>query len=260
MVYEHCLVEAQGGILTVTINRPDQRNALDPAANFELGAVFDEFENDPTLRVAILTGSGERAFCAGADLRSSMTGKQRFVPESGFAGLTSRFDRRKPVVAAVNGFALGGGFEAALACDIIIAADHATMGLTEPRVGLAALGGGIQRLVREVGPKRAHSLLLTGRKITAVEAANMGLVAEVVPAASILEAARRWAEETMLCSPASLAATKAVVRSMDGSSIEQSMLDMLTIPVVRDLFTGPDALEGVAAFAEKRAPRWSDLV
>lgn len=259
MAYEHCLIETKGSILTVTLNRPERRNALHADANHELGAVFDDFENDPALRVAILTGSGDRAFCAGADLRSPMTGERRVVPETGFAGLTSRFDRRKPIIAAVNGFAMGGGFEAALACDIIVAAEHATMGLTEPRVGLAALGGGIQRLVQEVGSKRAHAMLLTGRKITATEAENMGLVAEVVTIDLLLETAHRWAEEIMLCSPASLAATKAVVRAMDGSSVAQSMLDMLTLPEVSNLFTGPDAREGPAAFAEKRTPRWADL-
>lgn len=258
MKYEHCFIETKGSILIVTLNRPERRNALHADANHELGKVFDDFENDPGLRVAILTGAGEKAFCAGADLRSPMTGKKSVVPESGFAGLTSRFDRRKPIIAAMNGAATGGGFEAALACDIIIAAEHATVGLTEPRVGLAALGGGIQRLIQEVGPKRAHALLLTGRKITAVEAERMGLVAEVVPADSLIDTALRWAEEILLCSPASIAATKAVVRSLDGSSVAQSMREMLSLPEVRDLFAGPDAREGAAAFAEKRTPKWAD--
>lgn len=258
MTYKHCRVETNGKVLIVTLDRPDQRNALHTDANHELGAVFDEFESNPELSVAILTGAGDRAFCAGADIRSPMSKDRPVVPETGFAGLIARFDRRKPIIAAVNGFAMGGGFEAALACDIIIAADHATFGLTEPRVGLAALGGGIQRLVQEVGHKRAHAMLLTGRKITAVEAAAMGLVAEIVPADSLLEAAHRWAEEIMLCSPASIAATKAVVRSMESVGVERSIREMMSLPEVRDLLAGPDAREGPSAFAEKRPPRWAD--
>lgn len=257
VAYEYCKVETEGKVQTITITRPDFRNALNPDANHELGRVFDEFEANPDVWIAILTGEGEKAFCAGADLHMADLNKP-FVPESGFAGLIARFDRRKPVIAAVNGFAMGGGFEAALACDIIVAAEHASFGLSEPRVGLAALGGGIQRLVQEVGPKRAHTMLLTGRKITASQAAQMGLVAEVVPADDLLAAARRWADQIALCSPASIAATKAVVRSLDGSSLKQSITDMLRLPEVTRLLTGPDAREGPKAFAEKRQPRWAD--
>lgn len=261
MGHKYCSVEVRDSILTVTLSRVDQRNALHADANHELGEVFDHFENDPSLRVAILTGEGEAAFCAGADLASPMTGNRNrsMVPKSGFAGLTSRFDRRKPVVAAMNGYAMGGGFEAALACDIIVAAEHATMGLTEPRVGLAALGGGIQRLMQEIAPKQAHSMLLTGRKISAKEAASMGLVAEVVEKEHLLDTANKWAEEILMCSPASIAATKAVLRSLDGCSVQQSMEDMLKLPEVKSLFLGPDAKEGPVAFKEKRPPRWADL-
>lgn len=258
MAYEHCVVETDGSVMTVTFNRPERRNALSSAASHELGRIFDQFEADPRLRVGIVTGSGEQAFCAGADLRSEVTRGLPPVPETGFAGLIARFGRRKPLVAAVNGAAMGGGFEAALACDVIIAAEHATFGLTEARVGLAALGGGIQRLFSEIGAKRAKSLLLTGRKITAREAADMGLVAEVVPAAQLMDAARRWAEDMMLCSPASLAATFAVADSLDGSSVERSIRDMMGLPEVRELLAGPDAREGPRAFAEKRAPKWAE--
>ncbi|MDR2856287.1 MAG: enoyl-CoA hydratase/isomerase family protein [Novosphingobium sp.] len=254
---EFSTVSIDGRIMTVTFNRPERRNALHADANHELGAVFDAFERDPDLWIAIVTGAGDKAFCAGADLVTAASGDRPPVPESGFAGLVSRFDRRKPVIAAVNGMAMGGGFEAALACDIIIAADTATFGLTEPRVGLAALGGGIQRVVEELGPKRAHALLLTARKITAGDAGTMGMIAEIVPADGLLPAARRWAEEIMECSPASIAATKAVVRSLDGHSVEHSMRGMFALPEVRSLLTGPDAREGPKAFAEKRKPNWA---
>jgi enoyl-CoA hydratase/carnithine racemase len=258
MQTEFSKVTIDGHIMTVTFNRPERRNALHADANHELGAVFDAFDADPRLRLAIVTGEGDKAFCAGADLVTATAGDKPPVPETGFAGLVSRFNRRKPIIAAVNGMAMGGGFETALACDIIVAADHASFGLTEPRVGLAALGGGIQRIVEELGPKRAHMLLLTARRIPAPDAAAMGIVAEVVPAQDLLPAARRWAEEVLECSPASIAATKAVVQSVDGKGVEHSMKDMFHLPEVRSLLSGPDAREGPRAFAEKRKPNWAD--
>jgi enoyl-CoA hydratase/carnithine racemase len=258
MQTEFSKVEIDGHIMTVTLNRPDLRNALHAEASHELGRVFDEFESNPALRIAIITGAGDKAFCAGADLRTPMAKGQTPVPESGFAGLVWRFNRRKPLIAAVNGQAMGGGFETALASDIIIAADSATFGLTEPRVGLAALGGGIQRIVQELGPKRAHALLLTARRISAREAAAMGLVAEVVPATELLSAARRWAGEILECSPASIAATKAVIQNYIDEGLEASNKGMFAIPEVRSLLSGPDAREGPKAFAEKRRPNWAD--
>jgi enoyl-CoA hydratase/carnithine racemase len=261
METEFCSVEVDGRVMVVTLNRPERRNALNAPANHELGRVFDEFDGNPELWIAIVTGSGEQAFCAGADLRdgtASGASKMSPVPKSGFAGLTSRFSRTKPVIAAVNGAAMGGGFELALACDIVVAAERARFGLTEPRVGLAALGGGIQRLIREVGPKRAHALLLTGRQITSAEALALGVVNEVVPDAEVMNAARRWAEEILLCSPSSIIATKAVANALDGQSVQQSMETMFQLPQVAGLFRGPDAREGPLAFAEKRKPQWSN--
>jgi len=260
METQFCSVVRDGHIMTITLNRPDQRNALHAEANHEMGAVFDMFEADPEARVAILTGSGDKAFSAGADLRTPPTPGLPPIPPTGFAGLVWRYDRRKPVIAAVNGSAMGGGFEAALASDVIIAADHAQFGLTEPRVGLAALGGGIQRIVEELGPKRAHALLLTARKITAEQAAALGFVAEVVPAAELMATARRWAEEMLECSPASIKATKAVIQSYLNEGLEASNKGMFDLPEVRSLLSGPDAREGPKAFAEKRKPHWADPV
>jgi enoyl-CoA hydratase/carnithine racemase len=261
MAYQFGTVAIDGPIITITINRPEQRNALHADANYELGAIFDDFEANPALRLAIITGAGDKAFSAGADLRTpdSHPEKRWPTPASGFAGLVARFDRRKPVIAAVNGFAMGGGFEAALACDIIIAADHASFGLTEPRVGLAALGGGIQRVVEELGSKRAHALLLTARKITVQQAAALGLVAEVVPGAELMATARRWAEEILECSPTSIAATKAVLRQYSNEGLEASITGMFALPEVQACLGGPDAREGVKAFAEKRKPNWANL-
>lgn len=264
MKTQFCQVRTDGPVLTVTIDRPEMRNALHGEANFELGEVFDRFEADPSLWVAILTGAGDRAFSAGADLRTPFDkdDPRAFqgmpVPETGFAGLVWRFARRKPVIAAVNGFALGGGFEAALACDVIVAAQSASFGLTEPRVGLAALGSGIQRLVQELGPKRAHSLLLTARRVPAAQALDWGLVAEVVPDADLLACARRWADEIIACSPTSIIATKAVMRSYYDLGMEASNRAMFDLPEVRAMLSGPDVREGGKALFEKRAPAWSD--
>jgi enoyl-CoA hydratase/carnithine racemase len=264
METQFCKVAVDGPVLTVTIDRPEMRNALHGEANFELGAVFDRFEADPSLWVAILTGSGDRAFSAGADLRTPFDKadprafKGMPVPETGFAGLVWRFARRKPVIAAVNGFALGGGFEAALACDVIVASEGASFGLTEPRVGLAALGGGIQPLVQELGPKRAHALLLTARKISAAQALDWGIVAEVVPDADLLACARRWAQEIVACSPASIIATRAVLRSYYDLGMEASNAAMFDLPEVRAMLAGPDVREGGRALFEKRAPVWAD--
>lgn len=255
---QFCKVELDGRIMTVTLNRPEARNALSQDANHELAAVFDRFGQDPDIWIAIVTGAGDKAFCAGADLKGGMDRSRPTVPPSGFGGLVSRFDRVKPIIAAVNGQAFGGGFELALACDVVVAAESATFGLTEPRVGLAALGGGIQRLIREAGPKQAMGLLLTARRMSAIEARDLGLVNEVVPPEELLATARRWAEEILLCSPSSIIATKAVANAFDGRSVAASMGDMFEVPEVRSLLTGPDSREGPKAFAEKRAPEWAN--
>jgi enoyl-CoA hydratase/carnithine racemase len=230
-------VETQGRVMIVTLDRPQARNALHAEANFELGRVFDAFDADPDLWVAIVTGAGDKAFCAGADLKQAKVLQEDATPASGFAGLTSRFERSKPVIAAVNGFAMGGGFELALSCDI---------------------GGGIQRLVREIGPKRAHAMLLTGRHATAREGLALGFVSEVVPEGQALAAARRWADEILACSPTSIRATKAVADSLEGRSVQASMETMFDLPAVKALFESPDAIEGPRAFAERRPPRWSN--
>jgi enoyl-CoA hydratase/carnithine racemase len=255
---EFSSTSVDGHVLTVTFDRPEQRNALHTAANQELGAIFDEFERNPDLWVAIVTGAGDEAFCAGTDVEATWTKGSLPGSASGFAGLATRHRRKKPVIAAVEGLALGAGFEAALACDIIVAGESSSFGLTQPRSGKAALCGGIQRLVEELGPKRAHALLLTARRISAREAAAIGIVAEVVPDGEALAAARRWAGEIAECSPTALAATKAIVQSLDGHTLEHSMRDMRHLPEVRSLLSGEDAAEGQLALAENRKPAWAN--
>lgn len=251
----YSIVERDGPLTTVTINRPEAHNALNAAAHDELAAVFDGFANDPDQWVAILTGAGGKAFCAGHDLKQQAAGGGLYSPPTGFAGLTARFDLTKPVIAAVNGVAMGGGFEAALACDIIVADSRAVFALPEPRVGLAALGGGLQRLPRVIGLKHAMGMMLTGRRVTAAEGARLGFVNEVVEG-DVLAAARRWASEIIACSPMAVRATKeAVLRGLD-EPIGSALADEWSYPAMTAMLASHDAVEGPAAFAGKRTPVW----
>ncbi len=254
MDYSFARVAREGPLTIVTIDRAEQRNALNSAAFFELASIFDDYEADPEQRVAILTGAGDKAFCAGADLRGGV----HEMPASGFAGLCTRFSLTKPVIAAVNGLALGGGFETALACDIIVAADSSSFGLTEPRVGLAALAGGPQRLVREIGYKRAMGILLTGRRVPAAEGLALGFVNEVVAAGELMTAARRWAEEIGACGPMSIRATKQMAMSAAGQGLEPAIRGMFELSAVQAMLRSEDMREGGRAFAEKRKPEWKN--
>jgi enoyl-CoA hydratase/carnithine racemase len=254
---EFCTVERDGRILTVTMNRPEVMNALHPPANEELSQVFDEFVADDDLWVAIITGAGERAFSAGNDLKYQASGGGALaIPPSGFAGITSRYDNHKPLIAAVNGVAMGGGFEIALACDLIIASEKAVFALPEPRVGLAALAGGIHRLPRQIGLKHAMGMLLTGRRVSAEEGARLGFVNEVVSPEELMPAARRWAEQIAECAPLSVRASKdAATRGLECSGLEEAMNGRYES--IHAMLKSSDFIEGPRAFAEKRPPRWT---
>lgn len=253
-MYEYCSVEKDDHIMTVTIERPDRLNALHPPANAELGEVFDDFAADDDMWVAIITGRG-RGFSAGNDLRYQAEGGERVPMPRGFGGLTSRFDLNKPVIAAVNGVAMGGGFEIALACDLIIASEKALFALPEPKVGLAALAGGLNRLPRQIGPKRALGMILTGRHVPAEEGLQLGFVNEVVPHDELLAATRRWAEQICACAPLSIRASKDVVySSLDSASLQASM--QAQYDSVKAMVKSEDFIEGPKAFAEKRPPAW----
>jgi enoyl-CoA hydratase/carnithine racemase len=230
----HVLVERDGRLTIVTMNRPASHNALNAEAHEELAAVFDAFAADPDQWVAIITGSGLKAFCAGHDLKQQASGGGMATPPSGFAGLTSRFDMTKPVIAAVNGVAMGGGFEIVLACDIVVAVASASFALPEPRVGLAALAGGLQRLPRSIGLKHAMGMMLTG----------------------VVEAAKRWAQDILACSPMAIRATKeAVLRGLDEPT-EVFLHRQWSMPAMTAMLASQDAVEGPAAFAAKRSPEW----
>jgi enoyl-CoA hydratase/carnithine racemase len=252
---EFCTAERDGHVLVVTINRPEVMNSLHPPANYELAKVFDDFAADPELWVAIITGAGDKAFSAGNDLKFQASGNAVTVPESGFAGLTSRFDCPKPVIAAVNGLAMGGGFEIALACDLIIASENAIFALPEPLVGLVALAGGLHRLPRQIGLKQAMGMILTGRRVSAKEGKELGFVNEVVAPGEALAAAKKWAALMEKCSPVSLRTSKEVVmQGLEKGGLETAM--NAKYDAVGRLFKSEDLIEGPRAFAEKRAPNW----
>lgn len=250
-------VENEGRVCIITLNRPDVMNALHKPAHDELHAAFDSFAADPDLWVAIVTGAGNRAFSAGNDLKHQAMGGEMGTPPSGFAGLTNRFDLDKPVIAAVNGVAMGGGFEIALACDLIIASNTATFALPEPNVGLAALAGGLHRLPRQIGLKQAMGMILTARRVSAEEGKALGFVNDVTTPENLLSTAKAWAEQICACSPMSIRASKqAVMQGLDAASLKEAIEGQWALPAVRALFKSEDFREGPLAFAQKRKPEW----
>jgi len=258
MEYEHIEVVKGDRITTICMNRPHVMNAINPAMHEELQAAFDDFAADDEQFIGVVTGAGERAFCAGSDLKA-IASQDRHVgyPRSGYAGLIERFDLNKPLIAAVNGLCLGGGFEVALACDIIIASDNASFGLPEPRVGAVALGGGVHRLARQIGLKRAMGYVFTCARISAGEGLALGLVNEVVPAEALQAATQRWCDEILLGAPMAIRASKeAIMRGLDEPSLADAMMHQDDYPAFHAWRRAADTREGPKAFAEKRPPIW----
>jgi enoyl-CoA hydratase/carnithine racemase len=254
---EFCAVERDGHLRIIRIERPAAMNALHPPATAELSQAFDEFEADDGAWVAILTAAGDRAFCVGSDLKHPAPPEGEWqLPTTGFGGLTARFNLVKPVIAAVNGIAAGGGFELALAADLIVAAGHAQFTLPEVRHGLAALAGGVHRLPRSIGVHRAMSLVLTGRRVSAQEGLELGFVNEVVPGGELMTAARRWADAILTASPMSVRASKqAMLCGLDLPDVRAAT--EARYPAVEALPASEDLREGVTAFREKRPPVWT---
>ena len=261
MSYDHVIYEKRGHVAYVTLNRPERMNALDAHSHAELIEIFDDFEADDDAWVAdrhrrrrprVLRrqrpqgdGRRRRPTASGASARSTR-----------FAAITRGYDCPKPLIAAVNGVAAGGGFEIALACDVVIAADSARFGLPEPRVGLIAGAGGIHRLTRQIPLKQAMGMLLTGRLVGADEGRRLGFVNEVVPAADLAAAAQRWAGAMLECSPLLLQLTKEAAQAGFGLPVDEAIARDWDERIPR-MLASQDYVEGPKAFAEKRAPAWT---
>jgi len=247
------------GVATITIDRPAVRNALDEASHRELSALWDRIEADASVRVVVVTGAGDRAFCAGADVSDAGIGKTGLEYWSdgrpgGFGGLPLRRTLDVPVISRINGYALGGGLELALGGDILVAAENASLGFTEPRLGRVPLEGGAVLLARRLPHHLAMGMLMTGRKITARQAYEWHLVNEVVPGDELDAAVERWVSDMLACAPLSLKAIKSIVR--DTAHLPPEQAQALRLPALVAALNSKDQDEGVRAFAEKRAPQW----
>jgi enoyl-CoA hydratase len=256
MTYQNILVETKGRVGIIRLNRPEQLNALNTALKAELARAIDAFDADDAIGCLLITG-GDKAFAAGADIKemADKTFIEAFL--GNFAGTWDRASRaRKPIVAAVAGFALGGGCELAMQCDVVIAADNAKFGQPEIKLGIIPGIGGTQRLTRAVGKSKAMEMILTGRMMDAAEAEKAGLVARVVPAASLMAEAMKVAETIANMSlPSVLAAKEAVNRAFEGALAEGVIFERR---IFHSLFATEDQKEGMKAFVEKRKPAWKN--
>jgi len=250
-------------VATITLNRPEVLNAMNLRMHEELAEVWDDFERDDDIWVGVLTGAGDRAFSVGQDLKelAARTADGQAPPSTfgsrgkpGWPRLTERFGLTKPLVARVRGYALGGGFELALACDLIIASDDARFGLPEARLGLIAGAGGVFRLTRQMPPRTALGYLMTGRQLTAQRAYELGLVNEVVPAAELDACVDAWVADILACAPLAVRAVKEAALASAHLSLEQAFATRY--PAEERRMFSEDAKEGPRAFVEKRPPRW----
>ena len=253
------LYEKRGRVAYVTINRPDALNSIDPETNDELTAAWAEFRDDPDVVAGILTGAGEKAFCAGADLKTLIPHLTQLAREDklgtfNLGGITRGFECWKPIIAAVNGYALAGGLELALACDLRVAAEHARFGQPEVRWAIIPGAGGTQRLPRAIPLARALELILTAGQIDAHEALQLGLVNRVVPGADVMDTAEKMAATLLEMGPLALQmAKRATLQGLDRPLADGLELEM---KLFREALLSEDAVEGPRAFAEKRPPRY----
>ncbi len=259
---ETTIFEIKDKVAWITLNRPEAMNSLNPELRWQMSQHMDEVENNDDIWIAVITGAGDKAFCAGADLKHNarqrdatqeqITTWQKMAAET--TSIIERWHTPKPVIAMVNGYALGGGLEMAMACDIIVAADHAEFGLPEPRRGLIAGAAGVHRLPRQIGLKPAMGYMLTGRHMSASRAYELGLVNDVVPADELRSTVEGYVTDILRCAPLAVRATK------------QASMRGLDLPLAQAFYTpyeaetkrrrSGDALEGPRAFAEKRTPDW----
>ncbi len=257
MNYQNITVTKVDNITQVLLNRPDALNAITPDMHHELQHAFDEFAGDQSQYVAVIRGAGERAFCAGSDLKNIADGGFKAYPASGYAGLIERYDLNKPLIAAVDGFALGGGFEVALACDMIIATSRASFGLPEPLVGAVALGGGLHRLARQIGLKQAMGMVLTADRVSADEGFRLGFVNQVVEPEDLDTTVSDICQRILRCAPLSIAASKeAIHRGLGELDLGSAIAAQEDYPAFYQWRRAEDTFEGPKAFAEKRAPNW----
>ena len=258
--FEQIRVSLEGSVATVTLDRPDRYNALGTRIVAELREALEEIEGSGAARVLILTGSGDKAFCSGADLkeRAGMDADERWAHNRSMVALAEALARLQiPTVAALNGLAFGGGLEISLACDFRLAAEGARFALPEVGLGIIPGAGGTQRLPRLVGPTRAKEMILTGRRINAGRALEIGLVSEVVPAESLMETSRALAGEIAANSPLALAYAKAAVDLASETTIEQGL--RYETSAIRTTLASEDYRIGLAAFAEKKLPEFPPL-
>ena len=249
--------DTSGHVATLTIDRPETLNAIDLATEAELERIWADLEQRDDVRVVVLTGAGERAFCVGADMKNPSTRGLEYWARArpgGFGGIALRDSLNLPVIARVNGFALGGGFEMVLGCDIVVACTEASFGLPEPLVGRMPLDGGMTLLQRQVPFHLAMGVLLTGKRIPAAEALRIGLVNEVVPRADLDAAVALWIDDVLACAPLSVRAIKQVVRRTAQLSAAEARGQLL--PALAEALQSEDSQEGVRAFIEKRKPVW----
>ncbi|WP_111512022.1 crotonase/enoyl-CoA hydratase family protein [Mycobacterium kyogaense] len=253
------LVERRGNVMVITINRPEARNAINSAVSIALGDALEEAQNDPDVWVVVITGSGDKSFSAGADLKALSRGEDIGHPEQpkwGFAGYVRHFID-KPTIAAVNGTALGGGTELALASDLVVAGQSAKFGLPEVKRGLFAAAGGVFRLVDQIPRKVALQMMFTGEPITSEEALSWGLINEVVPDGTELDAALALAQRITVNAPLAVQASKRVaVGADDGLVVDDEPGWKRTRREIAVVFSSEDAREGPLAFAQKREPVW----
>lgn len=259
----HVEVTRRGRVLEVKLNKP-KVNAIDVAMSQDMGAAFALLRDDPDLWVGILTAEGDRVCSAGWDLKALNAGDMTLdnwwetadYGIGGFGGLTENWALNKPVIAALNGLAIGGGFEIAMSCDLIIAADHVQFGLPELPLGIVPDAGALQRLPRLIPRNIAMEMFLLGRRMSAAEAAQFGLVNKVVPKADLMSTARAWADQIAASAPLAMQAVKEVERAIQAMPLQTAFDHMRQghLPTYRAMLKSEDAAEGVAAFVEKRDP------
>ena len=258
MAFKYIRVNENKHIYTIELARPEVLNAINQQMHDELQQAFDHFAENDDLYLAVVRGAGDRAFSAGSDLKAiAKAGKPNTYPRSGYAGLIERFDLTKPIIAAVDGVAVGGGFEIALACDILIASTRSRFGLPEPKIGAIALGGGVHRLARQIGLKKAMGLILSADIIDAAEGDRLGFITELVAPQQMEACIGKWCEKILACAPLAIRASKeTVMRGLDEPSLQAAMKAQQTYPSFKQFYTSEDRHEGALAFAEKRAPNW----